>query len=304
MTTRNRKKLRPEIILLIIALICAGMLAAMVILSFPYIQEDLRTQASADPEDPEDPEDAIREDHPPMDPLPEPDPTDPTLPPPAANPYDAFDFQYDGRYLKLLYDDCRVGIDVSSHQGRIDWTQVAQTDVELAMVRAGFRGYGKAGKLVVDEFARINIAAAREAGLDVGVYFFSQAVNVEEAAEEAELLLQTIQGLEITLPVVYDWEYISSEARTANVDPRTLTDCALTFCGIIEEAGYTPMVYFNKYQSTHLMYLAELKQYDFWLAFYSDRMDYPYKLRMWQYTDSGSVPGIKGNVDLNVYFPD
>lgn len=303
MPTQTRKPLRAEIILLIIALVCAAMLVTVLILSFPYIREESMFDPSLSHPLPEDPENVIKEEHPPMDTTAPSDPEEPTLPPPEPNPYDRLDFQYDGMFLKLIYDDCRVGIDVSSHQGRIDWEQVARTDVEIAMVRAGYRGYGQAGKLVEDPNAKTNIAAAREAGLDVGVYFFSQAVNVEEAAEEARMLLEIIEGLEITMPVVYDWEYISTEARTANVDARTLTDCALTFCGIIEEAGYTPMVYFNIYQSQHMMYIAELKQYDFWLAWYSDRMSFPYKLRMWQYTDTGRVPGIETNVDLNVYFP-
>ncbi len=304
MPTQTKRHLRAEWIMLIIALVCAGLLVTVTVLSWPYIREEIRLAEQLTTElDPEDPEGVNKGELPPVHTDPS-DPTAPTLPPPDRNPYDRYDFQYDGRYLKLIYGDSRVGIDVSSHQGKIDWTQVASTDVELVMVRAGYRGYGKTGKLVQDEFARTNISQARQNGLDVGAYFFSQAVSVKEAEEEARMLLDTIKGLELTLPVVYDWEYISAEARTANVDPRTLTDCALAFCSIIEEAGYTPMVYFNTYQGNHMMYLAELKQYDFWLAWYSDRMIFPYKLRMWQYTDSGRVDGIEGNVDLNVYFPE
>lgn len=304
MPTQTRKPLRAEIILLIIAAACAALLITVLVLSMPYIREEMQSRPSASNPLNEDPEDIIHGQRPPVDPTMSSDPLESTLPPPEPNPYDRLDFQYDGKFLKTIYDDCRVGIDVSSHQGQIDWEKVAQTDVEIVMVRAGYRGYGQAGKLVEDTNAKTNIAGAAEAGLDVGVYFFSQAVNVEEAAEEARMLLDIIKELPVTMPVVYDWEYISAEARTANVDPRTLTDCALTFCGMIEEAGYTPMVYFNIYQSQHMMYIAELKQYDFWLAWYSDRMIFPYKLRMWQYTDTGRVPGIDANVDLNVYFPD
>ncbi len=302
MPTQTKKPLRPELIMLIIALVCAGLLIAVTVLSLPYIQEEIRLAQEVE-EDPEDPENIDKGTPPPSNTIPT-DPAEPALLPLEKNPYDRYDFQYDGKFLKLQYDECRVGIDVSYHQREIDWEQVAATDVELVMVRAGYRGYGKSGKLVEDELAKENIKQARKAGLDVGAYFFSQAVNVEEAEEEARMLLDIIKGLEITLPVVYDWEYISAEARTANVDPRTLTDCALAFCAIVEDAGYTPMVYFNTYQGNHMMYLAELKQYDFWLAWYSDRMVYPYKLRMWQYTDSGRVPGIQGNVDLNVWFPE
>ena len=302
MPTQTRQPLRAEIILLIIAAVCAAMLIAVLILSFPYIREELAAPPAVYDGEDEDPENVIRDqtpDTPPADPE---QAQGPTLPPPDPNPYNRLDFQYDGKFLKTIYTDCRVGIDVSSHQGEIDWPEVAKTDVEIVMVRAGYRGYGQAGKLVEDTNARRNITEAAAAGLDVGAYFFSQATTVEEAAEEARMLLDIIKDLPITMPVVYDWEYISAEARTANVNPRTLTDCALTFCSIIEEAGYTPMVYFNIYHSQHLMYIAELKQYDFWLAWYSDRMNFAYKVRMWQYTDSGRVPGIQTNVDLNVYF--
>jgi GH25 family lysozyme M1 (1,4-beta-N-acetylmuramidase) len=136
----------------------------------------------------------------------------------------------------------------------------------------------------------------------VGVYFFSQAITPEEAVEEAEFVLQRIRGYNITMPVVFDWEYINDEARTANMDPRTLTDCYLAFSEKIAGAGYTPMAYFNTYQSRDMMYLTELEEYPFWLALYSDRMNFPYRIEMWQYSDNGRVPGIQGAVDLNLYF--
>ena len=155
-----------------------------------------------------------------------------------------------------------------------------------------------------DTLFQQNIEGALEAGLQVGVYFFSQAITVAEAEEEADFVLKRIADYELTMPVVYDWEYISAEARTAKMDRRTLTDCYLAFCGKIQEAGYTPMAYFNTYQSRSLMNLTELEAYPFWLALYSDRMTYPYRIEMWQYTDSGRVPGIQGNVDINLYFVD
>ena len=179
-----------------------------------------------------------------------------------------------------------------------------QSGIEFAIIRLGYRGYGEEGKLVEDKMAFKNIEGALEAGLQVGVYFFSQAITVDEAVEEAEYVLERIKNYDITMPVVYDWEYISEEARTAKMDRRTLTDCYLAFCEKIAEAGYTPMAYFNSYQSRALMNLTELEQYPFWLALYSDRMTYPYRIEMWQYTDSGKVPGIQGSVDINLYFVD
>ena len=130
------------------------------------------------------------------------------------------------------------------------------------------------------------------------------ALGIEAAIqEEAEFLLKRIRDYDITLPVVYDWEQVEAEdARTNNMDARTLTDCTLAFCRVIEEAGYDAMIYFNRNQGANLMYLEELTEYPFWLAAYTDRMPYPYLVEMWQYTDRGRVPGIEGNVDINVMF--
>lgn len=235
-------------------------------------------------------------------------PTVPTEPPPTEppadpNPYGASDFQYEGDYLKLVSGESITGIDVSVYQGEIDWAQVKHSGVEFVMIRLGYRGYST-GAIVEDENFRTNLEGAAAAGLDVGVYFFSQAISVEEALEEAEFVLNALDGAELTMPVVYDWEYIKEEARTGNMDRRTLTDCSLAFLETIEKAGYWPMLYFNTAQQRNLLYLQELNQYDFWLALYSDRMTYPYKIKMWQYTCTGTVPGIEGNCDINIFFPD
>lgn len=229
---------------------------------------------------------------------------EPTLPPPDPNPYGDLDFQYDGRFLKLIEGECMVGIDVSHWQYDIDWQQVADAGAEFAMIRIGYRG-SESGLLNADKYAQANLAGAADAGLKIGVYFFSQALTREEAEEEAYYVLDVIQDLDITMPVVFDWEKVDNEAsRSRNMDRRTLTDCALTFLETIEMAGYDAMVYFNPYQSRNLLYLAELKAYDFWLANYTDRMDFPYKVKMWQYTDSGSIPGVDTPCDFNIYFPD
>lgn len=222
-----------------------------------------------------------------------------------ANPYGRNDFQYDeNNHLYCLEGRSRIGIDVSAWQGEIDWMAVADSGIEFAIIRVGYRGYGAEGKLVKDEYVEENIEGALAAGLDVGVYIYSQAITEEEAVEEAEFLLEIIAPYagDLTLPVVYDWELPAVEtARTRDMDARTLTDCTLAFCKRIREADMEPMVYFNIRQSRYLMHLEELRAYDFWLAWYSDRMIYPYKVQMWQYTDSGSVPGINGPVDMNIW---
>ena len=218
------------------------------------------------------------------------------------NPYGPTDFQYDGWFLKSTAADCLSGIDVSAYQGDIDWNMVAEAGVDFAIIRLGYRGY-ESGKLVEDKFARKNLEGAAEAGIQLGVYFFSQALNEEEAREEAQFVLEMIDPYEVTMPVVFDWEHVNNEtARTNVMDPYTATDCAKAFLEVIDEAGYWPMMYFNSFQSRKLFYLDQLMEYDFWLALYSDRLTFPYKVDMWQYTCTGTVPGVFGDVDVNVMF--
>ena len=226
-----------------------------------------------------------------------------TLPPPTENVFTPMDFGYEGDYLTCLTDESWLGVDVSSYQKDVDWQQVKEAGFEFAMLRVGFRGYGQTGNLNPDKYAAQNYENATAAGLKVGVYFFSQAITVEEAVEEAEYVLQLIEGWDLQMPVVYDWECLAEDYRTVVVDSRTLTDCVKAFCDRIGEAGYTPMAYFNPDQSRTQMYLEELVDYKFWLAMYSEFMTYEYKVDMWQYTNQGSVPGIKGKADINLWFP-
>ena len=292
---KTAKKLTgTEIVLLVLALFSAILLGVTLLVARPYMN----------PETPdEDPLSlGIRQtEYVPQ--VTEPVSTGPTLPPPEANPYDRNDFQYnENNYLTCIAGDSICGIDVSYHQGDIDWEQVKASGIEFVMMRVGYRGYGECGKMVEDTNFQANIRGATEAGLKIGVYFFSQALNLEEVEEEVDFLLERIKGYEIAMPVVYDWEYVSDEARTANMDARTLTDCSKHFCDLVEAAGYQSMIYFNRNQAANLLYLEELTDYPFWLAAYTDRMGFPYKVNMWQYTDNGRVPGIEGPVDVDVLF--
>lgn len=224
--------------------------------------------------------------------------TGPTLP---ENPYGPLDFGFEGDYLACFAGEAVLGIDVSYWQGEIDWQQVRDAGVEYVMLRIGQRG-SEQGLIVEDQMARQYYQGASAVGLKIGGYFFSQAISVDEAVEEAEFVLEIIEGWELEMPVVYDWEHYSDTARTANMDPRTLTDCTIAFCDTVMAAGYTPMVYFNKQQARELVYLEELTDYKFWLAMYDTSMTYENRIDMWQYTCTGAVPGITGNVDLNLYF--
>ena len=194
-----------------------------------------------------------------------------------------------------------LGVDVSSYQGSVDWEKAAEDGIDFAMIRVGYRGYGQEGKLMEDTVFRDNLQGALDAGLEVGVYFFSQAITEEEAREEADFVLELIDGYDLTYPVVFDWENITYDtARTDGIDSQTLTALADAFCRRVEEAGYQPMIYFNQYLA-YLMYdLEGITQWPFWLAEYNETPGFYYTFQMWQYTDAGQVDGIQGEVDLNL----
>ncbi len=217
------------------------------------------------------------------------------------NPYGPEDFATVGGYVTCTAGPTRRGIDVSAHQGDIDWERVQAEGFDFAFIRIGYRGYS-VGDIYPDEYARENLAEAKAAGFDVGVYFYAQAISTEEAKQEAQWCLDFLAGENLQLPVVYDWEYVSPSARTGGMDKTTLTECVKTFCTAIENAGYQPMVYFNKHISQDLMNLQTLAEYPFWLAQYNDRMDFPYQVDFWQYTETGKVPGIEGDVDIDLMF--
>lgn len=193
------------------------------------------------------------------------------------------------------------GIDVSSHQGDIDWELVAQDGVEFAMIRVGFRGYGT-GKLVEDERFEANIEGAMAAGIHVGVYLFSQAVTEEEVLEEAALVLEKIESYQPDCPVVFDVEKVSGSGRMNELSVEERTHLTQLFCETIEEAGYRPMVYYNTEMGALMLDLPQLEEYDKWYASYSDQMFYPYEYGIWQYSDKGKVQGIRSDVDMNISF--
>ena len=223
------------------------------------------------------------------------------------NPYSRFDFQFTRHnYLKLQNVPSSVGVDVSQYQGDIDWESVRASGVEFAIIRLGLRGYGQEGRMREDTCARQNLAGAKAAGLKIGAYFFSQALSIQEVDEEIQFILDILSdtGAELSMPIVLDWEIPAADnPRTKNMDGRTLTDIQLHFCGQMKKMGYQPMVYFNWHQSENLYYLADLEDYPFWLALYQEQMTYPWRVEMWQWTHTGRVPGISGDVDINVYMP-
>ena len=198
--------------------------------------------------------------------------------------------------------DVLRGVDVSEHQYDIDWNLTGRADLDYAYIRVGYRGYTEGG-LFEDPYFKANIQGALDSGLDVGVYMFSQAISVEEAVQEAEFVLNLLQGYKVTLPVIYDWEKIEGGgARTDDLEPAVLTECAIAFCETIKAAGYEPGVYFNRYLGYYGYDLSKLTEYTFWVAVPGDFPDFYYASDMWQYTFEATVPGINTPADMNLMF--
>jgi GH25 family lysozyme M1 (1,4-beta-N-acetylmuramidase) len=215
-----------------------------------------------------------------------------------VNPYDSDKFYTVNGVMRYDSADVKThtGIDVSSYQQDIDWQKVKASGIEFAMIRLGYRGYST-GSMNLDELFEDNIKGALAAGLDVGVYFFSQAITVDEAIEEASFVLSYIEDYNITYPVVFDWEAIGNEsARTYGLETETLCRCANAFCDIMETAGYNPMIYFTSYSGYVKYNLSKVLDCDFWYAHYSDTPSFYYDFQMWQYSDCGTVDGIEGPV--------
>lgn len=216
------------------------------------------------------------------------------------------DFKKVNGYITCKTEEYWLGIDVSVWQEEIDWERVAAAGVKFAMIRIGYRGWSKQAELQVDHRAEENLKGAMDAGIKVGVYLYSQAINVQEAVEEAKFLLELLDGRPLDMPVVFDWETpTNSSARSWRVKPKTVHACALAFCAEIKAAGYQPMVYFNQSQGKYFYDLEELRAagIELWLAMYTKAMTYEYKVQMWQYTGEGRVPGIRTKVDIDLYFP-
>ena len=217
---------------------------------------------------------------------------------------DRYSFSVTDNVVSYSRDDCTLlrGIDVSDYQNEIDWAAVAASGIDFAVVRVGWRGYS-GGTVNEDNRWRENIQGAQAAGLKVGAYFFSQAINILEAAEEAVYTAKLLEGFTLELPVFFDWEIIGvDEARTDGVDKQTVTDCTLEFCRLMESAGfragvysYIPVVY-EKYD------LDALEGLPVWMGDPGTWPEFYYEHDIWQYSVTGIVPGIEGYVDMDVMY--
>ena len=226
----------------------------------------------------------------------EPETTAETL---AANEYAPEAFYREGEFLRYTNGAHLLGIDVSAHQGVIDWQSVAASGIDFAILRIGYRGT-TVGELYEDEQFRYNLEEAQKHGLKVGAYFFSQALNSEEALEEAEYACRLLDGYDLQLPVYFDWEYV--DGRIPSMDAVPITDCAVTFCEKIRSQGYQPGVYFNLELGYNHLDLMRLQAYQLWLAEYNEVPTFDYRFDALQFTDNGHISGIETPVDLDILF--
>ena len=222
----------------------------------------------------------------------------------AKNTLKAENFTSDATF-KYYSEDGKAaseeGIDISSYTGEIDWKKVKAAGVDFAMVRLGGRGYGEDGSLYSDDKALEYIKGAQAENIKVGGYFFSQATTSDEAAEEAEYVKDLLDGTKLEYPIACDWEIIKDEnARTDSVSSTQATECAKVFCESIKNYGYKPMIYSPARELYFKYDLTQLKDFDIWFVDYTNVPEFYYQFTMWQYSETGSVDGIEGTVDLNI----
>lgn len=227
-----------------------------------------------------------------------------------VNSYNVDNFKIDEGFMAYFDEDgnkiSHLGCDLSYHNEDVDWDALAASPVEFVMLRCGYRGYTEGG-LKKDEKFDEYAAEANRVGLKVGVYFYTQAVSVEEAREEAKFCIETIKDYDISYPVAIDTEYVNDASARTNkqeISNELRSEMIRTFCDTVKEAGYYPMMYAGENWMRRNMDLNVLSDIDVWAPQYYEKNDFMYDFTIWQYTEKGSVPGIKENVDLNVSMVD
>lgn len=206
----------------------------------------------------------------------------------------------------------KLGIDVSYHNGYIDWQQVKESGIDFVIVRVGFRGYGTSDPVkpvMMDKKCEENIKGAKAAGLDIGLYFYSQAITVEEALDEAGACIQIAKKYAIEYPIYFDTEYATPKhtGRADNLSKKERTDFAVAFCEAIKNEGYTPGVYASKNFFDNNLEFNRIQNYEIWVAHYTNKKsgtDFKHPYEMWQYASDGRVNGIDKYTDVNICYYD
>lgn len=208
------------------------------------------------------------------------------------------------RYMENGKKISYVGVDVSKQNGNVSFAGLKAAGIDYVMIRLGGRGYST-GQISLDEKFKENIEAAIEEGLDIGIYFYSQAINQEEAIQEVNFVIQNLEPYKgkVKYPVAFDMEFVANdEARIDGLSREDRTNIATSFLEGVKAAGYIPMIYGDKEWLIKEIDLAKLQNYDVWLTQETDIPDYPYQYAMWQYSTKGVVNGINGSANLNICF--
>lgn len=228
----------------------------------------------------------------------------------AMNSYNTENFRIDNGFMAYFDEKgekiSHLGVDLSYHNKNVDWEELAASGCEFVMLRCGYRGYTEGG-LVEDERFQEYAKAAKEAGLKVGVYFFTQSITVEEAVEEAEYVVELLDGMVLDYPVALDTEYINDPAARTNkadISDELRSEMCEAFCERIASYGYYPIIYASENWMRRNMNLKALTKYEFWAPQYLDENDFLFDFSIWQYTEEGNIPGVQGEVDLDISMVD
>lgn len=230
----------------------------------------------------------------------------------AMNSYDTSNFRIDNGFMAYFDKDgnkiSKLGVDLSYHNDKVNWAELKAAGCEFVMVRCGYRGYTEGG-LVEDEKFEEYAKAANAAGINLGLYFFTQAITVEEAVQEAEYVIELIEntGISIQYPIAYDTEDVRDDnARTnkTEISDDLRSDMCKAFCERIRAEGYYPIIYASENWMRRNMNLKMLTEYEFWAPQYLSENDFLFDFSIWQYTESGNIPGVAGDVDLNISMVD
>ncbi len=225
----------------------------------------------------------------------------------SLHKYDFSGLVYEEPLMKYFENSAKLsyaGVSISKEEGYVDFNKLKKAGIQYVMIRLGQRGYGS-GQLSLDENYSDNMKRANDAGLDVGVYFYSQAITEAEAVEEANLVIEHLKEYTIAYPVAYVMEKIADDSsRTEKLTVNEKTKVATSFLSTIEAAGYNGVLYGNKEWLIKQLDLTKLKDYDTWLSQNTDIPDYPYKFTMWEYSKTNSIDGIAGNANLSISFID
>lgn len=223
----------------------------------------------------------------------------------TKNKYDENGFIYKDPIMKYYENGKNIsymGVDISKETGLVDFVKLKNAGVQFVMLKVGARGYGN-GQLTVDDTFTDYIQKASEAGLDIGVYFYSQAITKEEALEEANLVYENIKDYHLVYPIAFDMEKVSGDAaRTDFLTREEKSNLALIFLDALKNVGYKGIIYGNKEWLIKEINLSTVGAYDIWLSQEGEKPDYPYKYSMWQYTQSGTIDGINGDANLDICF--